>query len=243
MEDMSMIPTRLTILNVLILSLTATASNAGKNAGGALIVHTNDEFFLSDTCFDDPPPICMWNCHDDPGSCENANTQTDDYYGYGSLIFCFAAFPEESTPGLSEVRFGLDHNLDFPYPWVLGFCGPEGSTEVADQGWPENPSSAGTRVIFGSPVVGEGFFILYWFYVQGRVGSRLGTSIHPGFGYAGFVSDDDPAIVDECTRFGQIRWFQPGNNECPEAQTSEIEGEDGSPGKHTSWGEIRTRYR
>ena len=68
---------------------------------------------------------------------------------------------------------------------------------------------------FGSPIVGDTFFPFYKLGVYGFDGAYLGTSINPTGGYAAFVDDSNPPVLDECHRFGQVRWYRPGWNECP----------------------------
>lgn len=193
------------ILLGFILAMAAPAL-AGKNANGALIVHTAPySFYFSDPCDD----------FDDPGTCENANTQTDNDEVTASVIWFIAAFDDVTDPGVSVVYFGNDHNLPDFYHSIWGFCGPPGTIEVADAGWPDDPAGAGNSVAFGVPVTGNRLFPFYYVGVFGFEGAYYGTGINPTGGYAAFVDDSNPPVTDHTDQFGQVRWYEPGYNECP----------------------------
>jgi hypothetical protein len=219
---------------------------AGKNANGALIVHTVDSFYLPYHCVGYPENYCgeMDGCFDDPTSCELANTEARGTYHFmGDVVWVFAAFPEGADPGVSRIDFGIDHNLPFSGYIPIGWpCGPEGTYQVPDSGWPDDPEHAGTSVVFGEPVVGNRFFVFYYFVIYGEPGHYFGTSIKPTAGNAVFVSDEIPGIEDEIHHFGQVRWFEPGFNQCPNDATSGLDGGDPPELEHVSWGRIRGRY-
>jgi hypothetical protein len=191
--------------------LIAHPSLAGKNSGGALAVHVDDEFFIYSFL-----TACQEFEGEDPGSCEGLRTETDlvdpDEF-LVPLVWFLAAVPDGSDPGVTVVRFGIDHNLA-PGSLFWEVCGPEGSIEDPDPDWPNDPD-AGNSVIFGSPVVGDRLFPFYVLYALGDDGNYIGTTGNPTLGYAGFLSDDDPPVLDETDRFGQMRWFAPGFNDCP----------------------------
>lgn len=202
---------------------TALPCNAGKNSGGALVVHaTPDQITYTFPCVPYNDVWCDDQCYQwlAPASCEETRTQSNfvDPSGISvPIVWLLAAFPEGSNPGVSAISFGL------VYPYSPGLysvgevCGPEGTYEISDDGWPTEWETAGTTVYFGEPIVGETFFMFYYFYVYGdETYNYFGTGIHPGLGRAEFVSDDEPPVYDECTRFGQLRWFEPGFNDCPE---------------------------
>jgi hypothetical protein len=200
------------LLVLISLALLSAPVLAGKNAGGALVVHTAyvSYYFPVDYCTSD---------FDDPGTCENANTEsTVDGNLDASIVWLLAAFPPDADPGVSVIYFGVEHNL--PYGWFAGWgpCGPEGTLEIPDAGWPNDWETAGNSVALGSPIVGDQFFLFYWLAPYGLAGNYLGTGINPTGGYAGFVSDDNPGILDEIIRFGQVRWFEPGFNQCPQLE-------------------------
>ena len=129
------------LLFALVFAVT-TPALAGKNANGALIVHTEHYSHYYGPC-NDPPDI---------STCEEAATQTDEDINTPAMIWVYAAFHETATPGVTHIRFGNDHNLPQYYHNRWGFCGPAGTVEIPDQGWPDFPGTAGNMVVFGSPV-------------------------------------------------------------------------------------------
>jgi hypothetical protein len=201
---------------------------AGKNAGGALIVHITDLSEIPSSCYDFGfEPCDDEECFPTIESCEVANTQSNDEFGQGSILWVYGAFPEGSDPGVTVVYFGVEHNLEYGYINAWGFCGPPNTLELPDEGWPYDWQNAGNSVAFGEPVVGEQFLRFYWFVPFGQAGSYFGTSINPTGGYAGFVSDDYPGQLDEINAFGQARWFEPGYNQCPGPEIAACCFEDG----------------
>ncbi len=189
----------------------ACPAMAGKNVNGAIIVHV-----LDNPGFDPPPP-----CTHPAGelaTCEDAIIQSNR--DFGVWVWFLAAFPPESSPGVSVVYFGIDHdevNLDpgVAYRW----CGPAGTLEIPDGDWPY--SGKGNSVAFGSPIVGDTLFRFYVFKIdnfgQGAPGPYFCSAINPTGGYAAFVDDSNPPILDMITRFGCVRWYEPGYNDCPVA--------------------------
>jgi hypothetical protein len=207
-------------------ALVGTATG-GKNEGGALVVHTDDAYmyyrsFCSD--FED------WV----PQDCELLNTRTDHDVNTPSLIWFIAAFDPACSPGVTSIYFGNDHNLPAYYHNRWGFCGPAGTVEHPDPGWPEDPAGAGIWVEFGSPVVNDHFFTFYRVDVWGFEGAYYGTGAHPNLGYAAFEDDQNPPELDFCDRFGQVRWYEPGYNECPEPPVAT---------ESVTWGRMRSTYR
>jgi hypothetical protein len=181
---------------------------AGRNANGALIVHVVDRGSYSH-------PVCTYNW-DQHGvaTCEDAVTQSNNDEATPPLVYLVAAFAPSGNPGVSVVYFGLDHNLPpgQGYFNVFGLCGPPGSLELPDAGWPD---TGGNSVAFGSPVVGDTFFHFYFLNAFGFEGAYIGTAINPAGGYAAFVDDGSPPVLDMIHQFGKMRWYEPGYNECP----------------------------
>ncbi len=194
-----------------VLALICSPAMAGKNAGGSMIVHTNDAVVYTGT-----GQYCGVD-YDDPGSCENAGTQTD-LLNIQAVIWFLAAFDPASNPGVSVCYFGDDTNLPPGEGWISawGPCGPDGTLEVPDAGWPDNPATAGNSVAFGTPIAGVHLFPFYMFASWGFDGAYFGTGINPTGGYAGFESDDVPSIPDGTDRFGHVYWLAAGDNTCPE---------------------------
>jgi hypothetical protein len=197
-----------------ILALLCSPAMAGKNAGGALVVHTNDaNNFTSNVCN-------RFETVDNPGGCFNAGTQTNKDDATPALIWLIAAFAPSSNPGVSAIYFGLNHNLPPAEGYFanFGLCGPAGSLELPDPGWPD---MGGNTVAYSTPVVGDQFFPFYFLNAFGFAGAFVGTGINPTGGYAAFVDDSNPPVQDNITRFGTVRWGTLGNNECPVDQPNQ----------------------
>ena len=206
-----------TLLFVLLLVVSSTTIHAGKNAGGALIVHTQALGTVPSYCYGLGYDPCedTEECFPDPASCVDAETEAPIDPLMGSIVWFYAAFPENADPGVTVIYFGHDHNLPAGYLAGWGFCGPAGSLEIPDTGWPSDPN-AGNSLAFGEPVAGNHLIRVYWFGVYGEAGFYHGTTANPTGGYAAFVSDDNPGGLDEIHLFGQVLWGEPGFNECPE---------------------------
>lgn len=188
---------------------TAFPAFGGKNVNGALVVHTSDTVqYTAGGAYCGP-------LFDDPGSCELAGTRTDRAAGEPAVIWILAAFQPDATPGVSVVYFGIEHALGSGGFEGWDMCGPAGSIEIPDDGWPE--TGFGNSVAFGTPVTGDTFFPLYWFAASGDPGSSLATAANPQGGYAAFVDDSNPPVLDVIEQFGFVRWQEDGANDCPVA--------------------------
>jgi hypothetical protein len=177
-----------------------------KNIDGALIIHTNDNVQYTagaDYC---------GGSFDDPMLCEQAGTRSDKGPDEAAVVWVLAAFRQNSTPAVAVVYFSLDHDLagDAFADW--SFCGPYGSLEIPDAGW---PATGGNSVAFGTPIASDMLFPVYWFALHGEPGATFGTSANPTGGYAAFVDDSNPPLLDPIHLFGTMRWGLGGENECP----------------------------
>ena len=183
---------------------------AGKNENGALVVHTDDGVaytFTADYCGDD---------YSGPVNCESAWTRADKDIEDAAVVWLLAAFPWDSTPAVTVIYFGLEHSLLPGYIVNQSYCGPVGSIEIPDDGWPDEWESAGTSIAFGSAISGEILFPFYWLAAYGSTGDFLGTGINPSGGYAGFVDDNVPGNLDYIDSFGAVYWQSDlGSNDCP----------------------------
>lgn len=189
---------------------TSLPAFAGKNGGGSLIVHTNDAFSYTSS-------VCALFAGQEPASCEAANTRSDKDTSTPAHIWIIAAFDPTATPGVAVVYFGLDHNLPTAQGYFenFSFCGPAGTIEVPDAGWPD---TGGNSVAFGAPVTGDNLFAVYYVNAyKADATSFVGTGINPTGGYAAFIDDSNPPFQDDITNFGVVRWGQAGSNECPTA--------------------------
>jgi hypothetical protein len=191
-----------------ILALLCSPAMAGKNSNGALVVHTNDaNSYTSNICN-------RFETVDNPGSCENAGTQTNKDENTPALIWCLAAFAQSANPGVTVIYFGLNHNLPPLQGYFANFgpCGPAGTIEIPDANWPD---MNGNSVAFGAPILGDRFFPYYYLNAFGFAGAFVGTGINPTGGYAAFVDDSNPPVQDNIFKFGTVRWGTLGANDCP----------------------------
>jgi hypothetical protein len=180
---------------------------AGKNASGALVVHAADTpscSFFADFCGEDFP---------EPNVCENAGTEA-----YPSFpVWFLASFWPGQTPGVSQIIFGIEHNLNLSVDadW-WGPCNPE---EQPDPGWPHDPG-AGNTITFPTPVVGDLLFPFYVFCVvdpnrettsrhrsiqdsgtQDSLATKIyrsSTRLSPSVGFAGSEAATTTARAREC---------------------------------------------
>jgi hypothetical protein len=150
-----------------------------------------------------------------------------------SVIWLLAAFPSDSDPGVAVISFGITHNLPPGEGYFAGWdhCGEGIILEIQEPGWPE--TGFGCDIAYGTPIVGQTLFPFYWFAAFGFPGAEFGTTIHPVYGYASFVDDSSPGQQDLIDRFGMVRWFEPGFNECPSEPVAVEE---------SSWGAIKIDY-
>jgi hypothetical protein len=199
------IPWRILIPIVFLTLMCAVPASAGRNANGALIVHTNDAVTYTGTA-----DYCATSFL--PTSCEEAITRTDKDESTPAVIWLLAAFPDTSSPAVTAIQFGIDHNLpaNEGYFERYGKCG---ELEMPDQGWPE--TGFGNLVSFGSTAKTEPLFPFYWFAAYGFEGAYLGTRTYPSTDEAKFVDDSPLPVEDVIDRFGVARWYSAGQNTCP----------------------------
>lgn len=202
---------RILILGCALAVAFAAPALAGKNNGGAMLVHTNDTIVYTASA-----NYCNSTL---PATCEEFGTRTDRAVEEEvAVIWCLAAFAPGTTPAVTTVQFGLDHNLpDSPEYFVKKVaCGPS-PLELPDADWPQGggDGQTGNLVTFATPVTGQ-IFPFYVFAVYGSLpNSYFATRSYPSTGEAKFVDDNQPPIEDVVTRFGTVRWGAAGENNCP----------------------------
>ncbi len=194
------------IFGIAAASMAASTALAGRNANGALIVHTDDTYsYSTDTACTTP----LGN----PGTCTGAVTQTNKTSG--TVIWVLASFPAGSSPGVSALQFGIQYDASLLNPVLAhGACGffPQ---EVSTPDWPA-PCS-GTAFVYAAPTYANPF-ACYVFEVDNscdRPGAWFSTTVHPGTNEAKFLDDGNPPVEDLCGCFGTVRWFAAGWNDCP----------------------------
>ena len=181
----------------------------------AVVVHTNDQILYS-------TDSCDRFQFDVPQICEGLNTQTDKPPEMPSVVWFILAFLTGNNPGVTGIQFGNSHNLPDGSHAHYGSCGPV-AAEIPGGGWPDAPQG-GTSITYSAPVFGD-FLPIYYFDVYGSEGAYYGSGIHPEFGHAAYADNQFPPVLHEIEHFGQVRWYEPGFNECPTEG-----GEEPSPG-------------
>lgn len=206
------------ILMAVIAALVASPALAGRNANGALVVHTNNAIAYTgsaDYCASALPQVCEQLV---PTTTKAPETEI-------VVVWFLAAFRPEADPAVTTIQFGIDHNLpiDQGYFERSAACGP-GILELPDSDWPEGAGDghSGNLVSFSTPVT-QKVWPFYWFAVYGQTSeSRIGTRTYPSTNEAKFVDTSNPPVEDLCARFGTVRWGAGGSNDCPPASNCAI---------------------
>jgi hypothetical protein len=178
----------------------------GRNAGGALIVHTD-----SSVSYTDGIDFCAELR--DLDRCIDADTWVDAAPGSPAVIWILAAFPAGASPAVRVINFGLHHTVGPMGVAAWGVCDPA-EMLIA---YPEDEfpgSGTGISVPF-YPTVYKSLFPFVWFAVQGNPGDQFGVGVDNLSSTAVFVDESQPGQSDEITRFGYARWGSEGDNDCP----------------------------
>lgn len=202
----------LVLLSTIALALTALA---GPNEGGALIVHTDDSIDFTDGNY------CTDYSAQLPTSCDEASTRTDKSSTELAVVWFLAAFHESASPSVMGVEFGVDHNLPAHYIATHQHCG---AVDLPQGDW---PVTGGTAMAYASPKT-DLIFPIYYFVIWGDPGHYLGSGIHQEIEHAAFYDDADPSNVDYITRFGTVRCYADGVNECPGPRQTHFVNSDGT---------------
>jgi hypothetical protein len=200
---------RAILLTLAGLAVVFANTGAGPNADGAIIVHTNDSYAYNSLT------VCTTTLGQ-PASCAAAVTRTDKVAA--AVVWFLAAFRPTASPAVASIYFGInfdDVNLDPTTRFAP--CGPAGTVEAPDAGWPSN--QAGNSMGFGSPIVGNILFRFYYFKADdmsdGVASPYLCSAINPTGGFAAFYSNQFPPAEDYIEKFGCVRWYAQGSNDCP----------------------------
>ena len=198
-------------------------AQAGSNRDGALIVHADPLVTYSaghDYCV---------NEYRGPSTCSSARTRVDSFGSDAVLVWFIAAFPENASPAINAVQFGIRTTLPDGAVVARGPCGSM-VLELPDRDFPENYT--GTLVSFSTKR--ETLVPVYWFGIEGGNGDTFGSAAYPGDGRAVFVDDGDPPVEDQIYRFGEVGWGTDGDNDCPTA-SYEV--------RTSTWGAVKGGYR
>jgi hypothetical protein len=192
-------------LSLCLLTLICNPVVAGRNASGAMVLHTDDMVTFSagqDYCSIDPLPA----------ACSDLVTQIDKDPGIEAVVWIVASFPPYASPGASAFQVGIYGSVPRDYFTAWAPCGP-GFLEIPDATWPE--PGTGTAVAYTSTVYST-LFKMYWFAVSAPgTGSTLSTGDYPGGDHhAEWADDSYPPQVDRCDLFGSVGWGVPGHDNC-----------------------------
>jgi hypothetical protein len=192
-----------------ILALICSPAMAGRNANGAIVVHTDDAVVYTATA-----DYCLTAL---PTVCEGLNANAGQGVNREQVIWLVAAFRPEASPGVTTVQFGINHNLPANQGYFTAY-GKCGGLELPDQGWPETGFG---NLVSISPATYAHVFQFYWFavYVDGPA-NYFGTRTYPNTNEAKFVDDGNPPVEDLVFKFGTVRWDGTGANECPQPPLS-----------------------
>jgi hypothetical protein len=192
-----------------ILALICSPAMAGRNANGAMVVHTIDGMGYSsgwDYCAQNPLPGTLCDVLVPTSNRPVEETET--------MVWAVGAWLPTSSPGITAYQFGVYHNLPEGYFAAYGPCGP-GALQIPDAGFPDL-SGTGVAVAYGSAVYPAYLLKMYWFAVYGTAGGQFGLGAYPAVGNAQWADDGSPPFVDNCYRFGVLRWApDAGFNDCP----------------------------
>lgn len=189
-----------------ILALICSPAMAGRNANGALVVHVNDTIAYTATLV----------CGQYPTVCDQFVTQSDGPVGAYSVLWIMGAWLPAASPSITVVYFGVD------IAWSDGlfakWCGT-GVTPIVGDFFPSQvPAENGISVAWptaiapatpGVNIIPIGVFRPMF----DTPGQHICTTINPDGGYGAFI--DENSVVDNITRFGCVRFGEPGFNDCP----------------------------
>lgn len=189
-------------LLVLVLSSWNTAA-AGPNVDGTLILHANPA--LSYTT--DATSYCGQS---NLSECYLALATTPANPTAPTVFHALAAFPDDSSPSVKGVTFGVDYDQAAFTLVDWGHCA---NFELATASWPLPQS--GTALTWNSPKTNR-LFDAYWFagYSTGLTPTTFELSLHPTQG-ATFADDATPSNLDEVAAFGTLGFNIPGSIPCP----------------------------
>lgn len=245
-------------LSTLLAFLPGGSAIAGPNQDGVLILHAMGYAGRGSPCQYFVP---LDNCED-----ARVNVSSS---GSLSNWFVLAAFPNGSTPRVSEVSFGIDYDDSRTRVWMEEPCN---STHRPDADWP----SPGTgTVVTMDHVETRGLFQLFAFFGNAidDQDARFCLTPHPTRG-GWFGDDSSPPVQDPIVDYGCLGFgSDPGYLPCPVAEAGACCLPDGScqvqteqdcaadggvwmgsgsdcetdpcsvPTQHQSWGGVKEQFR
>lgn len=200
--------------------LASTHLIGGANSGGTLILTCNRALTYSpDSTYCDSSAV---------STCDQA-VVTSSIDNPTTVIFhVLAAFPENSSPRMNAVSFGVDY--DGQRMWILG-SGHCGSWELHTGGWP-GPGT-GTAITFNDPrtaLLDEVYWFAAYVYAESTDSLRFSLTSHGTYG-GEFADDSVPSARDSIADYGKLGFNMAGKLPCPasgeDTQDGEGEGQFG----------------
>ena len=195
-----------------------SASPAGPNAGGALVLHCDPQVVYSaglDYCGSAIP-----------ADCRALQSRVD---GKGTYVLTvLAAFPPESQPCLIALVFGIEYD---PTIEILGY-GHCGDRDLTDDGWPA--SGTGVAIAWNENRY-EHLVEVCWLAAYDNHGepALLQIGAHPTQG-GYFVEDCTPIQeLDPIEDYGRFGFNTEGYLPCPGSPTPTVD---------RSWGVLKHRH-
>lgn len=227
---------RFCTLAVLGLVTAGTTAMAGPNAGGVLLVHTDDTVVYTpdtasylglstmgcDSDFDCPPyddPDCL----SIPPDATSGKADTEN-----AVWWVLAAFPANSCPSLAGLTFGATWAAENDI--VITALGPGGEFELPTSNWPFYLGE-GTAVTWSSGQTAR-VTEVYWFAGYAYYGpATFNLGPHPTQG-GNFADASVPSLIDPIAGYGSLG-LRGAVGTNPDFPTPTVE---------TSWGEIKSIF-
>lgn len=191
-----------TLIVLAALTLPSLAS-AGPNAGGVLILHTNDSIVYTDSAgsYCGQPGLTL---------CSAADTRSDEV-DVDVVVFALAAFPASAAPRLAGVAFGVDYD---PLAIQISDWESCGDFELPGGDWP-GPGST-TAITWNEAQLGH-LTEIYWFAAFRFDETPAELSLIVGGCGGGMADDAVPAGIDPVADYGTFGFGTDGYLPCPVA--------------------------
>ena len=187
---------------------------AGPNAGGSLIIHANRALSYTDG----NTGYCAQSAL---ASCDEAVVTVPANSDSTVVFYVLASFPENSSPRLLGLTYGIQYNSALISLDDYGVCAEH---ELAMDTWPA--SGSGTSVVWDAAQTAT-LTEVYWFaaHTYAKVSSAtFALTAHPD--QDGLFGDDSvPAQLDEIAAYGELGFGTQGLQAC-----GEVDGPSGPAG-------------
>ncbi len=184
------------------LACLGTVANAGPNAGGTIFVQDANLAYTTDIA-----NYCGLGTA--PATCIGADARIDAMTNVVWKVY--AAFPENSTPRLKAITFGVNYDDSNIIVSAYGSCADQ--LELPGPGWPgPNTGTSAVWMNTQTALITE----VYWFggynYGAGGLFTLIGNPDQGG----SFADDSVPSILDPIAAYGSLGFGTDGAPACPE---------------------------